>query len=251
MKEVFVLSELPGETKHSHAITFATFAATAEASRLCPTRFSLWPCLLQVTSWCLRFISKCSLRLSNKSSVVTQPISASQSTTPVACQQHKNPVAVPELSVEELSQAEQYWCVVAQCEAFGSSYQAALAGKSLSRADPLLPLQPQSLSAAIPLLIVSGRLDNASHLPQRICHRVVLPQEHRATELIIAGEDDKCHHGADHNGILTDLSSKYWIVHDKQAVKRRRAKCNTCRCRWMTGCTQVMGQLSMLRTARS
>ena len=196
------------------------FTTQADSWHLSASRHSSWKRLVQVTSWCLRFIERCRSRL--RINLITREV-------------------IPgELTVEELNHAERYWIQRAQRDAYPSTLQP-VAGKSLPPSDPLVKLQPQLDTTAEPVVFrVGGRLKLAEYLPKDLREPVVLPQRHRVTELIIAADDDACGHVGS-NYLLTNLSQRFSIVQGKAAVKRHRLHCCACKRRWGRPAIAIMG----------
>ncbi len=77
------------------------------------------------------------------------------------------------------------------------------------------------------VLRCSGRLNN-SELELDCVHPIILPREHRLTELII----ESCHVRVHHSGLrstLAELRTRYWVPKGRQLVKRVLSKCRVCK----------------------
>eukprot|EP00117_Sycon_ciliatum_P041743 scpid76222/ scgid30480/ len=97
---------------------------------------------------------------------------------------------------------------------------------------------------------VRGRLDKAASQVTRHARRpIILPRKHRITSLVIAAEDEKCHHEFGIKYALANIIQRYWIVGGKQAIKSYRQRCNMCKLKWNKPATQLMGQLPQVRVA--
>ena len=256
IREITVPSYVGGETKRALASAFVTTAAEPAQSRLSPARYSSWKRLLRVTCWCLRFLRNCKQAAgSTKASApatsdgLLQPLPASS--TEGSCDCSGSCVPVPELSAEEMVLSERYWLSVSQRVSYGRTISRLERGQPLENGDPLLPLNPELDTSQHPaVLIVGGRLDNASTKVTACTRRpVILPPKHQITSLVIASEDEKCHHEFGVNYLLANLRQRYWIVRGKQAVKSHRHGCNGCRRRWNRPASQLMGQLPEQRVA--
>ena len=81
------------------------------------------------------------------------------------------------------------------------------------------------------ILRCQGRLKN-SDLEFDNRYPIILPKDHRLTELIAP----KCHEEVHHSGVratLCRLQTKYWVVRGRHIVKRIVSKCVTCK--WLEG----------------
>ena len=77
------------------------------------------------------------------------------------------------------------------------------------------------------ILRCKGRLKN-SDLELSARYPIILPKDHRLTELLVR----KSHSDVHHCGVratLCRLRSKYWVVKGRQLVKRIVGKCITCK----------------------
>jgi hypothetical protein len=119
-----------------------------------------------------------------------------------------------ELHVNELVGAEKLWIREAQAEL-----------KAERKYDQLS--NSLGLIEENGILICKGRLKN-SDLEFDTIHPIIIPKNHRLTELLI----QKCHNEVHHCGVratLSRLRTKYWVVKGRQAVKRVLGKCVTCK----------------------
>ena len=232
-RDIVVPTQLLGETKRSLALTFTAYPTLEASFRLNPDHFSSWIRLVRVTGWCRRFIKNIQACL-GKTESSSSPTNYGGSMSTV------NGTEVPELSISEIEEVEAYWISLAQQDVYGEALKLLKKGKPLPNNHPLRKLNPGLSDRQ--LLTVQGRLD-ASGLPESLRRPVILPQQHRVTELIIAAEDVRCHHEFGVNYLWANLAEKYWIVHAKSAIKNVRRNCNACRRRWNQPATQLMGQL--------
>ena len=117
-----------------------------------------------------------------------------------------------ELSVHELVETERVCIKEAQTK-FKTDEKYAQFSVSLKEEEEILRCQ--------------GRLKN-SNLEFDNRYPIILPKEHRLTELIVR----KCHEEVHHSGVratLCKLRTKYWVVRRRQMVKRILGKCVTCK----------------------
>ena len=101
------------------------------------------------------------------------------------------------------------------------------------------------------LLRSNSRLVNIAYLPWNTTHPIILSKDHRVTELIIkqCHEDNK--HVAGTNHLLSILSSEYWIVCAREAIRKWENKCNYCKKIKSTKRHQIMAPLPDMRTTMS
>lgn len=152
----------------------------------------------------------------------------------------KKKVPVDKLTSKEVDYAIKTLIKSAQSECFNEELQA------LSKIDGTLK-GSSNLRTLCPfldpdgLLRVGGRLTNAP-LTQDRKHPLILPSEHRITELILQEEHLRLLH-APPNLLLAQVRRKFWPLRGRQLVKRTVRKCLTCaKARPMT-INQVMAPL--------
>ena len=122
-------------------------------------------------------------------------------------------VASPELSAEEIVEAESLWVLAAQT--------------SLTE-DKLFDMWKKQFGLFLAGRIwrCKGRLEKAE-LPYSARHPALLPKNHPVTVLIIK----ESHEHVMHNGVketLAETRSKYWIIHGRQVVRQILLKCVIC-----------------------
>ena len=77
------------------------------------------------------------------------------------------------------------------------------------------------------ILVCEGRLEFAN-LESRTKRPVLLPKDHKCTELVILDCHNKVHH-CTVNATLAELRSRYWVVKGRQFVKKVIRKCFICK----------------------
>ena len=146
-----------------------TFAAVpAETSQLDPSKFSSFRRLVRITAWCRRVFQRTSRNSSQESP--TEGVTHGKDTvvTSITC----NGTQVPELSIEECKQAEEFWIRKAQHDVYAKIINQLAKGKPLTTNETLSNLSPQ-LQAGI--LRVGGRLQSAHHISDATRHPIILP----------------------------------------------------------------------------
>ena len=243
MMKIFVPKVLPGQLKRATCY----LSLTGTESQLHPDRFSSWTHLKRQTAWCRRFIRNasrgkfCSTAEEGDEDAIQNSSSSADATV--------NGVKVPMLSVYELQCAELYWIQRAQIESFGETLRKLERGKELSPNDSLQKLRPVlEKQCGMQIMKVGGRLGTSHHLPSSIRHPSILPGRHRVTSLIIQEEDENCGHAAGANHLLSNLSTRYWIVKGKTVVQSHRHGCVSCQRNHAKTLTPLMGPLPTFRT---
>ncbi|XP_048247011.1 uncharacterized protein LOC124151440 [Haliotis rufescens] len=180
------------EKKSRKTIVAYTVMANADPEwRLEPTRFSCWKKLTRTCAWVNRFLYNCS-----------------------------NPAdlrMIGELSREELNDAEIKLVAQAQQEAFPGEYSALSSGKPMPNSSKLQALHPQIDETGV--MRLSGRLRDAECLPFAARFPIILPGRNWITKLVIKHAHEEGHHVSGTNRTLAVLSSKYWIVSAREAIR--------------------------------
>lgn len=137
---------------------------------------------------------------------------------------------------------------LSQQEEFQGEICTLKSGRELPGGSKLLPLKPTLDEEGI--LRCDGRLSYADCLPWKTRHPIILPRSHRITKLIIKDSHEKNQHGGT-NQVLAQLSSRYWIVSAREAIREWEKECKLCRRRKVTPAKQIMAPLPELRTRKS
>ena len=240
--QITVPSELPGQLKRACHLN-----VPPPTSRLHPDNYSSWTHLKRITGWCRRFICRAS-----KGKYCSTPTADSVVVTPDSPQlrprqKTSSKVSSEPLTADELQAAENHWICQAQREAFPDTYSELVTNKP-SRSGRFSKLRVY-LDENSRTIKVGGRLRTSHHLPSSVRNPVILPPQHRVTQLIIQEEDSRCNHAVGPNHILSNLSLHYWIIKGKATVRRHRRECVTRRKKWQKAATPVMAPLPDMRTA--
>ena len=224
-KDIIVPQVLPALLQRPHPMTLTSqIQAEQTTCRLHPDNVSSWSNLLRVTAWCKRF-------LDNTRGRPQQCDSNAGATVQVSLKSAKA-VSVPELTVTELQGAERLWISYAQRQCYGEVVSTLKGKKPLPPSALLTKLQLFLDTDGPPLLRVGGRLRTSHHLSDQFRSRVILPANHRVTQLIVGHEDERCQHGAGTNHLLSNLADRYWIIKGRQVVKSYRHRCVRCQKLW-------------------
>ena len=199
-----------------------TFLSTSKEDRLDPTRYSSWTRLTRLFATVNRFIENCRLPLTLRKKGTLRP--------------------------DEIVTSEMQLIRLAQQEEFQEEIRALKSGRELPGKSKLLSLKPMLDEEG--MLRCDGRLTNADCLPWETRHPIILPRNHQTTKLIIKDSHEKNQHGGT-NQVLAQLSSRYWIVSAREAIREWEKECMVCRRRKVTPAKQVMAPLPDLRTQKS
>ena len=126
--------------------------------------------------------------------------------------------------------------------------RAVQAGKELPSGSKLQPLKPVLDEDEI--LRCDGRLRYAEFLPWETRYPIILPRNHCVSRLISKHAHEQSHHGGI-NQVLSELSTQYWIISAREAIKEWERACMQCRRRKATPAKQIMAPLPELRTRMS
>ena len=146
--------------------------------------------LFRVTSWVLRFVFNMQTRRKSL--------------------ERRN----GELSVDELNKAERLWIREAQT--------GLKVDEKFSQFSNSLGLIEEE-----GILRCRGRLQN-SDLEYNAKYPILIPRDHRLTELIV----QRCHREVHHGGVratLSRLRTKFWVVRGRQMVKKLLSRCVVCK----------------------
>lgn len=199
-----------------------SFLSTVKEDRLDPTRYSSWTRLTRVSATVNRFLENCRLPSTLRKKEALGP--------------------------EEIVTSEMHFIRLAQQEEFQEEIQALKSGKGLPGRSKLLPLKPVLDEEGV--LRCDGRLKFADCLPWETRYPIILPRNHQITKLIIKDSHEKNQHGGT-NQVLAHLSSRYWIVSAREAIREWEKECFMCRRRKVSPAKQVMAPLPELRTQKS
>ncbi|KRZ65356.1 hypothetical protein T10_2495, partial [Trichinella papuae] len=176
--------------------TALTVSVIKENDRLDPSRFSNFEKLVRITAFCFRFFRNLKLPRHERKSA--------------------------ELSVEELAQAENFWLMTVQREAFEKERAAIQSGRNpvgkLATFNPYLDENG--------LIRVGGRLRN-SDMDTEKKHPVLLPSTHPVVMLLIRrAHEQSLHSGTEQS--LAELRQRFWVLKGRSSVKKIVRQCRTC-----------------------
>ena len=153
------------------------------------------------------------------------------------------------LTVEDLHEAEIYWCQEVQKECFPEDWYCLENGQPLPKISPLTSLSPY-FDQTSKLIRVGGRLQFAD-LPEETKHQIILPSKHSVIDKLIAFTHEKraCHAGPETT--LGILRERFWIVHGRRTVQRVISECLICRKQRISPVQQQMAPLPTERVTIS
>ena len=179
---------------------------------------------MRVTAWILRFVKAC------RSSKKNRPSS---------------PTVSPNLTVEELTNAENYWISHSQQDCFGTEMDVLKRDRALSSDSKLLTLRPFIDSNGI--IRVGGRQQNAS-LKYSAMHPIILQGKHPVTKLLVRNEHKRLLH-AGATLLNSSLNRRFHIIVCRKIVRTVTRGCIVCRRHAEKPRPQMMGQLPMERVS--
>lgn len=116
-----------------------------------------------------------------------------------------------------------------QRESFPDKLRLLKAGKPVASSSRLLTLSPEIDEEE--LIRVGGRLHHAEDLEQTAVHPIVLDPGHPSTRLLNQDLDSRLHHPGPER-VLAEIRRSYWILQDREAIRRYQHTCTECR-RWI------------------
>nr|XP_041632359.1 uncharacterized protein LOC121502723 [Drosophila kikkawai] len=144
------------------------------------------------------------------------------------------------LTVQELADAEIEICRMVQQEAFPEEIKNLRNQQIITKQSPIYELSPYIETDG--LLHLSGRIDEASFLPQPRRRPILLPKDHRVSYLIMRHFHTKYHH-QNQAVIINESRQKFWIPHVKRLLSKVMYECNRCILDRSVPKTPRMGQL--------
>jgi hypothetical protein len=122
------------------------------------------------------------------------------------------------LTVDNLCDAEVYWCQEVQRDCFPENWYSLQQGKEFLKNSPLTSLSPV-FDETIKLIWVGGR-SQFSDLPEETKHQIILPAKHPVVDKLIAfyHEERGCHAGPETT--LGILRERFWIIHGRCTVQK-------------------------------
>ena len=189
-----------------------------------PDRFSSWTRFVRVKAWVIRFLRNIKMSTVDRKEKTTG-----------------------ELSQEELLDAKVEIIKEAQKEAYQEEYDCLQKGKSIKSNSKILVLAPQIDEAGI--IRCNGRLQYSTYLPHDVKFPIILPKNSKLTRLIVQHFHEKFDH-APTNFILSQLSTKYWLIAGREEIRRCENACFECKRRKAKAMTQMMAPLPCKRTEK-
>ena len=221
-----VLTEVKSNHKSSHISMYA-IKSTDEGRRkmtwgLKPERWSNLKRLSHTLAWVFRFLHN-----------VRSPDKDRQTTNV--------------LTPEEVEEADKWLIRDAQQKEFGKELICIQNGKSLPVNNPLVKLMPKIDEDG--LLRSDGRLCYAEFLPYDVRYPIILPRGAWITKLIVKYYHELGRHITGTNHILSNLSSKCWIVAAREVIRAWENECCECKRRRAKAAHQVMAPLPKTRVS--
>lgn len=153
-----------------------------------------------------------------------------------------------ELTAEEVWAATEHLCHIAQREGFPAEYAALIEEKPIARSSAIRVLMPYIDERLT--MRVYGRTDAAdpAYLPISAQRPILLPHNHRVTELIVIAHHARMSHQFE-GGTICSVRRHYWVPNLRTLVRRIRRDCRACKIRAARPTPPVAGQLPPDRMA--
>ncbi|XP_062714303.1 uncharacterized protein LOC109417163 [Aedes albopictus] len=198
-------------------------------------RFSKWTILVRTIACVFRFVSNCRRK---KERLPTETLRATSGQLKVRMASTGASVRIP-LKQEEYEKAERCLLKVAQSESFIDELKVLLKNKdrsvdrwmAIERSSPLYKLTPMIDEDG--LIRIEGRTERAEFLPFDLRFPVILPDNHRITQLIVQHYHERSGHGY-RQAVKNELRQLFYILHVDAVVRKVAASCVWCkvhRCR--------------------
>ncbi|MCG8047968.1 MAG: hypothetical protein N0E48_20505 [Candidatus Thiodiazotropha endolucinida] len=202
------------------------FVTTVENNTLFtvdPHLYSSWLKLRRVTAWVNRLISNCQKQREERTS--------------------------GELQTDEIKVAEIQIIKQAHRMEFKEEWTALSRGRPIPIRSKLIGLKPMLDEDG--LMRSDGRLAHAKFLSFDVRYPVILPRKSWVTKLIIKEFHEKGNHACWTNHTLASLSSQYWVISGREAIREWEKECMTCRRRKLKASQQIMAPLPLSRLKTS
>ncbi|XP_076246401.1 uncharacterized protein LOC143186603 [Calliopsis andreniformis] len=135
--------------------------------------------------------------------------------------------AQAQITVETVSEAENYWYRVIQSDVFADELKALMTGKSVNKGSRIVALKP--FLDAIGILRASGRVIKLAD--EEFCNQpIILDAKHAATRLLIQNYHRRYYHGSN-NTVVNEMRQKYYIIGLRRVLRSLISKCIICRLR--------------------
>ncbi|XP_074645870.1 uncharacterized protein LOC141902130 [Tubulanus polymorphus] len=207
--------------------------------------------LKRITAWCLRFVKLLKSRVSlccHGNDNRNNSVWTSNDNDCIKCSSIKNSMRrlpVRYLLVDELNIAENLWIRKAQNDEFSSEISDLQKLNRVSNNSKILKLNPKIDENG--LLRVNGRLQHATYLSRDEREPIILPRHHPITRLIISSYHCELEHNGGVNHVLSNLTSRFWVIHGREAIKECEKNCNRCKLKRAKGAIQIMAPIPKVR----
>lgn len=147
-----------------------------------------------------------------------------------------------EVSATEIKSAEAKLFRLAQMEGFCDEYEALKEGNQISRSSSLVALLPFIDNEGIMRLYGRTDLADAKYLAEDAQRPILLPKDHRITELLVRKHHAQLAHQLE-DATICALRQRFWIPHLRTLVRRVKNSCLICKIRAARPKPPVEGQL--------
>lgn len=148
------------------------------------------------------------------------------------------------LTAQEIREAENFWCQIAQQEDFVEEYNLLKLDKPVPKRSPIYKLSP--FLGDDGLIRISGRINNAECVSRGTKEPVIMPKSHIITKLIVKQYHEDFKH-QNQESICAAIRTKFWIPSLRQLVRSIKNNCQECKNRNAMPKPPLMGQLPIDR----
>lgn len=197
---------------------FMGLVSVCESSFINLQRFSNYLRLIRACAWAMRFLHNTRTKFTKRTR------------------------KTGELAADEIQYATDLLCKEAQRCGYPNEYAALSDKKSVDRSSPLLSLMPYMDKNQ--LIRLYGRTDaaNSKHLSIDGQRPILLPREHRFTELLVHYHH-KCMSHQFEDGTICAIRRRYWVPRLRPLVRSIKLRCMFCKNRAAKPFPTVAGQL--------
>ena len=142
------------------------------------------------------------------------------------------------LTVDDLRQAE--LDIISHCQQrkFQEEISALKRNELIKKSSRIFRLSPQLQGGVIR---VGGRLSRSA-MPTEAKHPMILPKDHRISDLILQDAHERLGHSG-RNHILSHVRQRYWIISAPTSIRKMLSRCTTCRRQHGAPAIQMMADL--------
>lgn len=145
-----------------------------------------------------------------------------------------------ELNANEMAKATRVVCRAVQREFYADEYFTLENGREIPQASSLFGLKPYLDEEG--LIRLHGRTDNADALSNDAKRQILMPREHRVTQMLVQHHHERNAHQME-NATIAAVRQLFWVPQLRVLVRSIRQNCQACKIRTAKPSPQSLGQL--------